>query len=246
MAHAHSCALGLVVAVLFAALAAFSASTASAHQSGCHRWHSCPSDTGSYICGDLGYPCQYPGGSTTPPATPPPAVDYDCADFSSQQAAQNHLDADSSDPSGLDADKDDLACEDNPCPCAPEHPRADTDLDGVLNASDACPTEPGSVGGCPDTDLDGIPDASDACATTAGVAELGGCPAPSDASQQPNCKAEKKALARAKNALSKAKRNQVGKAKLSRLKKKLRKARAAYENCAIVEIPPPSFRASPQ
>lgn len=26
-----------------------------AHQSGCHRWHSCPSDTGSYICGDTGY-----------------------------------------------------------------------------------------------------------------------------------------------------------------------------------------------
>jgi hypothetical protein len=30
-------------------------SIASAHQSGCHRWHSCPSDTGSYVCGDLGY-----------------------------------------------------------------------------------------------------------------------------------------------------------------------------------------------
>ena len=27
----------------------------SAHRSGCHRWHSCPSDTGSYVCGDLGY-----------------------------------------------------------------------------------------------------------------------------------------------------------------------------------------------
>ena len=26
-----------------------------AHRSGCHRWHSCPSDTGSYVCGDLGY-----------------------------------------------------------------------------------------------------------------------------------------------------------------------------------------------
>jgi hypothetical protein len=24
------------------------------HRSGCHRWHSCPSDTGSYTCGDLG------------------------------------------------------------------------------------------------------------------------------------------------------------------------------------------------
>jgi hypothetical protein len=29
--------------------------SASAHRSGCHRWHSCPSDTGSYVCGDLGY-----------------------------------------------------------------------------------------------------------------------------------------------------------------------------------------------
>jgi len=35
-------------------------STADAHRSGCHRWHSCPSDTGSYSCGDAGHPCQYP------------------------------------------------------------------------------------------------------------------------------------------------------------------------------------------
>lgn len=26
-----------------------------AHRSGYHRWHSCPSDTGSYVCGDWGY-----------------------------------------------------------------------------------------------------------------------------------------------------------------------------------------------
>ncbi len=32
-----------------------------AHQHGCHRWHTCPSDSGSYICGDIpGHPCQYP------------------------------------------------------------------------------------------------------------------------------------------------------------------------------------------
>ena len=31
-----------------------------AHQSGCHRWHSCPSDSGSYTCGDAGYSCRYP------------------------------------------------------------------------------------------------------------------------------------------------------------------------------------------
>ena len=27
----------------------------SAHRSGCHSWHSCPSDSGTYICGDKGY-----------------------------------------------------------------------------------------------------------------------------------------------------------------------------------------------
>lgn len=26
-----------------------------AHRSGCHRWHSCESDRGTYTCGDLGY-----------------------------------------------------------------------------------------------------------------------------------------------------------------------------------------------
>lgn len=31
------------------------ASSAYAHRSGCHRWHSCPSDRGTYICGDVGY-----------------------------------------------------------------------------------------------------------------------------------------------------------------------------------------------
>ena len=28
-----------------------------AHKSGCHRWHTCPSDTGSYVCGDTGHGC---------------------------------------------------------------------------------------------------------------------------------------------------------------------------------------------
>jgi hypothetical protein len=34
---------------------------AQAHRDGCHRWHSCPSDTGSYVCGDLGYFSECPG-----------------------------------------------------------------------------------------------------------------------------------------------------------------------------------------
>jgi endonuclease YncB( thermonuclease family) len=37
----------------------------SAHQSGCHRYHSCPSDTGSYVCGDLGNDSQCPQKHTS-------------------------------------------------------------------------------------------------------------------------------------------------------------------------------------
>ena len=32
----------------------FNVVVAEAHRSGCHRWHSCPSDSGSYVCGDTG------------------------------------------------------------------------------------------------------------------------------------------------------------------------------------------------
>lgn len=56
--------LGLIVIFLF-----LDPQQALAHRSGCHRWHSCPSDRGTYTCGDLGYPCKYPtypeGGGTT-------------------------------------------------------------------------------------------------------------------------------------------------------------------------------------
>lgn len=45
--------------------------TVSAHRSGCHRWHSCPSDSGSYTCGDTGYYSQC--GSSTYVA---PTVNY--------------------------------------------------------------------------------------------------------------------------------------------------------------------------
>jgi hypothetical protein len=39
---------------LAAAVVTFLSTSVWAHRSGCHRWHSCPSDTGSYICGDTG------------------------------------------------------------------------------------------------------------------------------------------------------------------------------------------------
>ncbi|MDQ3089794.1 MAG: hypothetical protein M3Q24_01400 [bacterium] len=42
---------------------------AYAHRSGCHRWHSCPSDSGSYVCGDLGYTSGCPTYSAPKPIT---------------------------------------------------------------------------------------------------------------------------------------------------------------------------------
>lgn len=48
----------------------------SAHRDGCHRWHSCPSDTGSYVCGDLGYtsgcPTTQAAQQVVIPSTPKP------------------------------------------------------------------------------------------------------------------------------------------------------------------------------
>lgn len=42
-----------------------------AHSSGCHRWHSCPSDSGSYVCGDLGYYTYCPNSPKTEPKLVP-------------------------------------------------------------------------------------------------------------------------------------------------------------------------------
>src|SRR5437879_1716924 len=45
--------------------------TSDAHRSGCHRWYSCPSDRGTYECGDSGHcsqcPC-YASGGWKPPS----------------------------------------------------------------------------------------------------------------------------------------------------------------------------------
>jgi LPXTG-motif cell wall-anchored protein len=43
-------------------------------------------------------------------------ADTDCSDYPSQAAAQDALRADPSDPNGLDADNDGIACESNPAP----------------------------------------------------------------------------------------------------------------------------------
>lgn len=46
--------LGIISMVVVVGL---SAQPALAHRSGCHNLHSCPSDSDTYVCGDLGYPC---------------------------------------------------------------------------------------------------------------------------------------------------------------------------------------------
>lgn len=45
--------IGIIVSVLLSSpiIVVYS----EGHRDGCHRWHSCPSDDGSYVCGDLGY-----------------------------------------------------------------------------------------------------------------------------------------------------------------------------------------------
>lgn len=63
-----------------------------AHQSGCHRWHSCPSDSGSYTCGDLGYPCQYPTYPASGGVIYPPSGYYkDCYDCPLKKVPTNDL-----------------------------------------------------------------------------------------------------------------------------------------------------------
>src|SRR5215212_5079155 len=53
------------------------------------------------------------GGGGEPPVggTPADAGDLDCADFATREEAQAELDSDPSDPNGLDADDDGIACE---------------------------------------------------------------------------------------------------------------------------------------
>ena len=54
----------------------------------------------------------------------------------------------------------------------------DTDGDGVPDATDKCPTEKGTLNGCPDSDNDGVADKDDKCPNVPGVARYNGCPVP--------------------------------------------------------------------
>ncbi len=57
-------------------------------------------------------------------------------------------------------------------------PPPDLDGDGIVDAEDKCPIEPGPAitGGCPDKDGDGIADSEDLCPEVSGPAEFMGCP----------------------------------------------------------------------
>ena len=56
-------------------------------------------------------------GATSSPAQASHGYDLDCSNFSTQAAAQTHLDAHPGDPDGLDGNRDGRACESLPCPC---------------------------------------------------------------------------------------------------------------------------------
>lgn len=54
---------------------------AQAHRNGCHRWHSCPSDSGSYVCGDLGYDTYCPGADGSGGSSATDSVDVTAPDM---------------------------------------------------------------------------------------------------------------------------------------------------------------------
>ena len=57
---------------------------------------------------------------------------------------------------------------------------SDKDRDGIEDAKDACPDQPGTAAtdGCPDKDADGIADKTDKCPDIAGLIKYNGCPVP--------------------------------------------------------------------
>jgi hypothetical protein len=80
----------LVMGLVFIIFGFILLKNVEAHQSGCHRWHSCPSDTGSYTCGDAGYPCQYPTYPADGGVIYPPSGYYkDCYDCALKKVPDN-------------------------------------------------------------------------------------------------------------------------------------------------------------
>ncbi len=83
---------------------------------------------------------------------------------------------------GKDSDGDGIPDAEDKCPNDPGKEELggcpDTDGDGIIDKDDKCPTVAGlpQYQGCPDTDGDGIPDPEDACPTEKGSIETKGCP----------------------------------------------------------------------
>ena len=79
-------------------------------------------------------------------------TDLNCSDFSTQAEAQAHLRDHPTDPDGLDADGDGIACESLPCPCdltavftdVPSGHWAHLYIDALYNAeiTTGCATDP--------------------------------------------------------------------------------------------------------
>lgn len=61
----------LLLLPLILALFFFAPLPSDAHRDGCHTWHSCPSDSGSYVCGDKGYSNECPSKVSAPKNTTP-------------------------------------------------------------------------------------------------------------------------------------------------------------------------------
>ncbi len=64
----------LIALVLILSFSGSGVNQALAHRDGCHSWHSCPSDTGSYVCGDRGYYSECPSQPPAPTPTPQPQL----------------------------------------------------------------------------------------------------------------------------------------------------------------------------
>ncbi len=135
---AEGYALPLTIAPIVRYAEQFRAASAVARENGLGLWSGCSADgapteaaeydgtTEDQIAEAPAAPAA-PASQAAPPApAPKPAapvakpsaafVDLDCKDFPSQAAAQAELRHDPSDPHGLDADKDGIACERNPLP----------------------------------------------------------------------------------------------------------------------------------
>ncbi|NJL95420.1 MAG: hypothetical protein HC915_17700 [Anaerolineae bacterium] len=98
---------------------------------------------------------------------------------SSDDGNRDDLDGDLDDDLDDDFDDDDTGQDAGSTENAAGGPR-DSDGDGIFDANDACPNEPGpgDFGGCPpppDSDGDGIADPFDACPNTPGTAADNGC-----------------------------------------------------------------------